>query len=126
MGYHILLVDDDRNIREMFQTCLNEYYDITAVASGTEALDVLKNPNEIDVVILDVVMPGIRGTDRLKEIKKIDSRMSIIMLTAYSSKDVAVAALKGRADDYVEKPLNLVRIKESIERLLKAKDGRSD
>jgi YesN/AraC family two-component response regulator len=62
----------------------------------------------------------------LKEIKKIDPKIGIIMSTAYSSKDVAVAALKGHADDYVEKPLNVAKIKDSIERLLQVKEGRDD
>src|SRR5262249_49316251 len=126
MGYNILLVDDDRNIRELFQTYFSEFYDVTAVASGPEALEILRKPNEIDVVVLDVVLPGLRGTEVLKEIKKIDPKIGIIMSTAYSSKDVAVAALKGHADDYVEKPLNVTKIRESIERLLQVKEGRHD
>ncbi len=123
MPYNILLVDDDSSFREELKCALEDYNAIEA-ASGEEALEKLRQPNEIDLVVLDVVMPGMRGTEVLKEIKKCYPELGVIMLTGHSSKDVAVESLKGRADDYIEKPVDPVRLIEAIERLLKAKNGR--
>ncbi|MBI3990730.1 MAG: helix-turn-helix domain-containing protein, partial [Candidatus Omnitrophica bacterium] len=95
-------------------------------SDGTEALNLLKRANEIGVVILDVKMPGLSGTDVLSEIKKIDPSLGIIILTGYSSKDVAIDALKGHADDYAEKPIDINKIKETIERLLAKRRGQSE
>lgn len=117
MPYQILLVDDDREFREELRECLDEY-DVIEAPSGQEALKLLKRPNEIDLVILDVMMPGLRGTDVLKAIKTRLPEQRVIILTGYSSKDVAIDALKGRADEYLEKPLDVQRLKTAIVGLL--------
>lgn len=124
MPYNILLVDDDRDFRDEVRDYLEDYRIIEA-SNGEEALKLLRKPNEIDLVILDVMMPGLHGTEVLKEIKRIAPDLGIIILTGYSSEDVAIEALKGHADDYIEKPLNINKIKESIEDLLEATEKKS-
>jgi len=123
MAYHLLLVDDDQEFREEFKECFEEYH-IVEAGSGEEALALLKKPHEIDLVLLDVKLPGKEGTEVLKEIKQIAPDLGIIMLTAYSTKDIAIESLKGHADDYLEKPLRLDRTRELIERHLAKRDGR--
>ena len=125
MPYNILLVDDDREFREEFRDYLEDY-EIIEASNGEEALKLLKKPNVIDLVILDVMMPGLRGTEVLKEMKKIDPDLGIIILTGYSSEDVAIEALKGHADDYIQKPLDIDKTKEIIERLLETRRGEGD
>jgi len=120
MSYNILLVDDDHEFREEFKDAFYEYQVVEA-SNGEDALTLLKKPNEIDLVVLDVMMPGSRGTDILKQIKDISPGLGIIILTGHSSKDVAVEALKGRADDYIEKPIVIDKMKSSIDNLLEAK-----
>jgi len=122
MPYNILLADDDKDFRDEFKDCFEDY-EIVEASNGNEALAILKKPNEIDLVILDVIMPGLKGTEILKQIKKSYPDMGIVILTGYSSKDVAVEALKARADDYIEKPININKTKEIIERLLDKKNG---
>jgi two-component system response regulator YesN len=122
MSYNILFVDDDADFRSEFRECFYDY-GIVEASNGKDALDILKRPNEIDLVILDENMPGMRGTEVLKEMKKLVPGLAIIIMTGYSTKDVAVAALKGAADDYVEKPINLKKTKEIIEGLLEKKKG---
>lgn len=126
VAYQILLVDDDNRVRELIRTYLSEFYDVVEAATGPQALDILKKPNQIDVVILDVMMPGMTGIEVLKKIKKSNPALGIIMLTANSTKDVAVAALKGHADDFVEKPFSVSKMKEVIEEILRSKNGSSD
>lgn len=120
MPYNILLVDDDEDFRYEFRELFNDYKIIEA-SNGEKALEIIKKPNEIDLVILDVIMPGTRGTKILPEIKKLSPDLGIIILTGHSTKDIAIESLKGHADDYIEKPLNINKAKEIIETLLKSK-----
>jgi len=121
----ILLVDDDNIFRSEFKECFNEY-GIREAASAEEALNILKKPNEIDLIILDVRMQGMSGLEALAKIKKISPDAAIVISTAYSSKDIAVEALRGRAEEYIEKPLDIDKTKEIIERLLEARNGHAD
>ena len=120
MAYQILMVDDDAEFREELRDCL-EGYTVVEAANGAEALAILKKPNAIDLVILDAVMPLISGTEVLREIKKIKPGLAIIILTGQSSKDIAIDALKGRADDYIEKPIDIGRFLETVRSTIASK-----
>jgi YesN/AraC family two-component response regulator len=117
MPYNILLVDDDSEFREELSECLEDYRVIEA-PTGNAALDILHRPNEIDLVLLDEMMPGRRGTDVLSEIKRLEPDMAVVMLTGHSSKDVAIKALRGDADDYIEKPVDVEHLLGIIHELL--------
>lgn len=125
MPEKILLVDDDRDFRNEFKDCFDEY-EVVEAASGEEALKILKHPNEIDLVILDVRLPGLDGTEVLREIKRDNPGLGIIILTGFGSKDVAVDALRAHADDYLEKPFDIDAAKRIIENILKSKKGSAD
>jgi len=120
MAYQILVVDDDTDFREELRHCL-EGYTVIEAANGTEALAILKKPNAVDLVLLDAVMPHLSGTEVLREIKRIKPSLAIIMLTGQSNKDIAIDALKGRADDYLEKPVNVSKFLETVQSTLAAK-----
>ncbi|HTZ11895.1 MAG TPA: response regulator [Candidatus Margulisiibacteriota bacterium] len=124
MTNRILLVDDDSIFRSEFKDCFQEYGIIEA-SGGEEALRILKRPNEIDLVILDVRMYGMNGIEVLSRIRKISPQVRIVILTAYGSKDVAVEALRAQADDYIEKPLDIDSTREVIEGFLGTKRGES-
>lgn len=119
----ILLVDDDKIFREEFMECFCGYGFIQA-ADGNEALKILKKPNEIDLVIMDVRMPGIDGLSLLEKIKEIASDVGTIIVTGYSSKETILRALRGKADDYIEKPFDIEKARAVIEKVLNIKkDG---
>ncbi|MBF0504376.1 MAG: response regulator [Candidatus Omnitrophica bacterium] len=120
MAYQILIVDDDEEFREELRDCL-EGYAVIEAADGIQALAILKKPNAIDLVILDAVMPQIPGMEVLRQIKRIKPSMTTIVLTGQSNKDIAIDALKGRADDYIEKPVNAAKLLETIRSLLAGK-----
>lgn len=120
MSETILLIDDDKEFRDELKSSLEEY-DIVDVGSGEEALELLRKPNEIDLAVIDVVMPGLSGIDVMKEMRKLSPDLSIIILTGYSSKDTAIEALKGHADDYIEKPPDIDKTRDIIEKLLEPK-----
>lgn len=126
----ILLVDDDRAFRNEFKACFKEY-DFIEASSGQDALNILKKPHEIDLVILDVNMPGMDGIEVLVKMKRLVSDMNIIILTAYGSKDLVLEALRERADNYIEKPIDIEKTRKIIEKILETKiklyvNGNSD
>lgn len=124
MAKKILIVDDDLEFRSELKDYLDGY-EVTEASNGREALNILSRANEIGLVILDVMMPGLNGLEVLCEIKKNDPGLGIIILTGHSSKDVAIEALKGRADDYIEKPLDIDKIQSIIERVFKSKHAKN-
>ncbi|MDD4938967.1 MAG: response regulator [Candidatus Omnitrophica bacterium] len=125
MPEKILIVDDDAEFRQELRDYLQDYQVVEA-ANGMEALRIINRANEIGVVILDVMMPRISGTEVLSEIKKIEPDLGIIILTGHSSKDVAIEALKNRADEYLEKPSSIESLKEIIEKLLSKRNGEAE
>lgn len=121
----ILIVDDDATLRQELKCSLDEY-EVSEAEDGQRALQILSRPNNIDLVILDVKMPGLSGTEILKLIKKRDPLVSVIIFTAFSSKDTAIEALRGQADEYIEKPVDIDYLKQVIERALDKRDAKSD
>ncbi|OGS50054.1 MAG: hypothetical protein A3J79_04580 [Elusimicrobia bacterium RIFOXYB2_FULL_62_6] len=118
----ILLVDDDEIFREEFAECFSEYRFCQA-ADGKEALAVLKKPNEIDLVIMDVRMPGMDGLALLERIRETAPGAGTIVVTGFGSKEVVLRALRGRADDYVEKPFDVEKTRAVIEAVLDSRRG---
>ena len=123
MPYTLLLVDDESDFRSEFCECFSEY-EIIEASDGEAALDILEKPNVVDVVILDVMMPGLRGTEVLAKIKSIRPDIKVVIMTGNSTEDIAISALKNRADEYVEKPLVIENVKKVIAKMTDEKDMR--
>jgi len=121
MRSKVLIVDDDEILRSELRDFL-EGEQVIEAESGEGALNILRRVNDIGVVILDVMMGGVSGLDVLNAIKKDNPKLVVIIVTGTSSKDTAIEALKGHADDYIEKPINVKRLKDIVERFL---DGES-
>jgi two-component system response regulator YesN len=120
MPEKILIVDDDDDLRQEM-VCSMDEYDMIEARDGQEALKILNKPHEIGLIILDVKMPGLSGTEVLKLIKKREKNMKVVMLTAFSSKDMIMESLRGQADDYLEKPVDIEKLKAVVEKLLESK-----
>jgi two-component system, OmpR family, response regulator MtrA len=118
----ILLVEDDPSMRAGLTLALGRQgHAVTAVATGEEALDHLRSrPPEI--VILDVMLPGIDGFEVCRRIRRIDE-MPIIMLTARSDSLDIVVGLEAGADDYVVKPVEPAVLDARIRAALRRADG---
>jgi DNA-binding response OmpR family regulator len=96
----VLVVDDDRQVRVMLGYALRQHgLQPEEASSGEEALEILKR-REPDVVLLDVLMPGLNGLETCERIRQ-RSLVSIIMLTALGGEESVVAGWKAGADDYV-------------------------
>jgi DNA-binding NtrC family response regulator len=100
----VLFVDDEIDFLETLMKRMKKRgVDVAGVGSGEEALDYL-NKKPVDVVVLDVRMPGIGGIKALREIKKIDPLVEVIMLTGHASIEAAIEGMESGAFDYLMKP----------------------
>ena len=103
----VLVADDETFVRNAFQLYLETYgYLCSAAENGPRALQILKqSPNLFDVLLLDLVMPGMCGIDVLREAKRIDSDLEIIIATGCGTVQSAVEAIRFGAFDYITKPI---------------------
>src|SRR5213075_571042 len=101
----ILIVDDEEVLRDVLETVLRrEGFDVLLAASGEEALSILDGNEEVDLVILDIMLPGISGIDTLRSIRVSSPSLPVIVITAFSSIDGAIEAMKHGAFHYIPKP----------------------
>ncbi|MBC8526103.1 MAG: sigma-54-dependent Fis family transcriptional regulator [Candidatus Cloacimonetes bacterium] len=106
----ILVVDDEKNIRRTLSNILeDEHYKVITAESGENALNILSN-EIIDLMLLDVKLPGMDGIEVLKLIKKDFPGIDVIMISGHSTIKIAVQAVKMGAYDFLEKPLSLHKI----------------
>lgn len=116
----IMLVEDEKITRKTLTDILKkENYDVNSFGDGTEALNALKQ-NNFDVVITDLRLPGTNGLDILKAAKETNSRIIVIIITAYATVETAIESLKLGAYDYLLKPFSpeqLLSILKHIEQL---------
>ncbi|MET8248878.1 response regulator transcription factor [Streptomyces sp. NPDC005202] len=119
MPQTVLLAEDDRAIRHALERALTlEGYEVTAVADGVEALaQAHKNPP--DVLVLDVMMPGIDGLQVCRVLRAEGDRTPILMLTALVETADRVAGLDAGADDYVVKPFDVEEVFARLRALLR-------
>lgn len=100
----ILIADDEGDFRDIIKDILiEEQFSLAEASSGLNALEIFKN-NHFDVVLLDLRMPDLGGIETMKELKKIDSQIPIIILTAFGDIPTAVEAVKLGAYDFITKP----------------------
>lgn len=125
MNDNLLLVDDDKEFRSEFRDCFGEYA-ITEASTAEEALALLKKPNKIDLVLLDVKMPGMGGLKALRLVKAAAPSAAVIIMTGYSSKEVVIEALRGEASNYIEKPFDVDKARAIIESALAKNHGEED
>jgi DNA-binding NtrC family response regulator len=105
----ILVVDDEAGPRESLRMILKPIYEVYTAADGKEALRLIDAKN-IDVVTLDLRMPGPSGIDVLKEIKKLRPSTEVIIITGYGTLTNAQEAIRFGAGDFISKPFNVADV----------------
>jgi two-component system response regulator HydG len=114
----ILIVDDDKTHRNMLKTLLNKWgYSLFEADDGQTAINMVAE-KPYDLVLMDIKMIKVSGLVALVEIKKINPAIPVIIMTAFSSVDSAVEALKNGAYDYLTKPFDFDKLKITIQRSL--------
>lgn len=115
----VLVVDDEADFTALFAKRFSKRgLHVASAPGGREGLDHLA-AHEVDVVVLDVMMPGMDGIETLKELKKRHPAVEVIMLTGHGSVDSGLKGLSLGAFDYVMKPF---QIEDMMERIAKASD----
>lgn len=115
----IHVIDDEPIIHEVLgQLLTSEGYEVVSSSSGEEALE-KHSESASDLILLDLLMPGLDGISVLKKLRKIDPNSLVIIITAYASVESAIAAMKIGAYDYIQKPFKhdelLITIKRALE-----------
>lgn len=115
----VLVVDDEFGPRESLRMILKPIYDVHTVENGQDALDFIGREN-VDLVTLDLKMPGLSGIDVLREIKKNRTDVEVVIITGYGTLNNAVEAFRYGAVDFIFKPFNVAEIisivNKSVER----------
>lgn len=122
---HLLLVDDEQGFVEaLARRLVSRGYQAAYVFSGEDALRFLDERKSIDVVLLDVKMPGMDGLETLRRIKAIQPLIETIMLTAHATVDTAVEAMRVGALDYLMKPCDISELTAKVEAAVRRKRER--
>lgn len=113
----ILIVEDEKNVRESLELILGAKYNLILVSDGKKALDIIASKS-IDLALLDIRLPEINGLELLERIKDVDKSIPVIMLTGVKTVDTAVTAMKLGAYDYISKPFEIQELLILIEKAL--------
>lgn len=112
----ILIVEDEKNQRELLSSSLKDEYETITAASGKEGLDIFEEDRTIGIIISDFKMESMDGIELLRRVKKLDPDAIFILITAYASVSSAVEALKLGAYDYITKPIVIEKLKTILKR----------
>jgi len=113
----VLIVDDEAGVRESLRQILKPCFEVHTAANGEEALQCVRKEH-IDLVTLDLKMPGMSGIEVLREIKKIKDEIEVIIITAYGNPDNAGEALYYGAADLIAKPFDVSDVTTKVNQSL--------
>ena len=114
---NILVVDDEKSMRDSMHMLLRDSYNVHLAKSGKEAIEIART-HPLDLVLLDIRLPEIDGIEILKIIKGIDESIEIIMVTAVITVGKAVEAIRMGAYDYITKPFDIASLQEQVAKVL--------
>ncbi len=119
MNRKILVVDDDPEIRHLLSTSLQlEGHAVEAVDSGEKALRRVAESPRPSLVVLDLIMPGLSGLDTLRQLREMDGRLPVLVLSCMTSPETIVESLRGGATDFMAKPFDDSKFQSRISHLL--------
>lgn len=118
----IIVVDDEDIVRESLHDWLDGVgYDVEVAASAEEALEILEK-KKINIMLADLVMPGMNGIELMKEAKKLYPTLAAVIITAHATIQTAITAIREGAFDYIEKPFCPEKVELLIEKLVEHQD----
>jgi signal transduction histidine kinase len=121
---HVLVVDDEMGPRESLKMILNPYYTVHTADRGTQAVEMLRQ-HPVDLVTLDLKMPGFTGINVLEKVKQHDPDIEAIIITGYGSLDTAIEGLRLGAFDYISKPFDVNHILSLVRRGLDRRNAKA-
>ena len=119
----ILLIDDEEMIIKVGKELLQELgYDVLSARSGQEAMELYeKNADKIDLVIMDMIMPGMGGGETFDRLKKINPDIKVLLSSGYSINGQASKILERGCDGFIQKPFNLIQLSDKISQIIRSK-----
>ena len=114
----ILIVDDDPDIRKVLNLLLRKDYETAEAANGAGAVDYMQKNRDTDLIILDVMMPGMDGIETCEKIREF-SNVPILFLTAKSAEQDRLAAYQSGGDDFLSKPFSQPELLAKVKSLLR-------
>ena len=129
MAIKVLIIDDEYVLQDVLTSLLvKEGYEVLNAATGEEGLEILEK-EEVDLVLLDLMLPGINGQEVLKRIRAEDPEQVVVMITAYSSIEGAIDAMREGAFHYIPKPFKneevLLTIRKGLEKQQLTQENRT-
>jgi DNA-binding NtrC family response regulator len=118
----VLVVDDDLTSRELLRTILKPHYRILMATEGEQAVRIVEQES-VDIVCLDLRMPGLSGMRVMEKIKALDPSIEVIVITGYTSYETVLEGLRLRAFDYISKPLSVSYLRETVKRAMAQRYG---
>ncbi|MBU8849285.1 MAG: sigma-54 dependent transcriptional regulator [Desulfobacterales bacterium] len=119
--HSILVVDDEISMRELLEVLLSkEGYNVSDAGNGKQALKMIQKKS-YDLIVTDIRLGDITGLEVLKEAKKKNSDTVVVMISAYSTTEIAVEAMNAGAYDFVPKPFDNIELKQTIQKALELK-----
>lgn len=118
MNEHILIVDDEEMIRELLASALNQEGYVCHLATNVDDALTILSEHPVDLVISDIMMPGRSGVDLLRDIKKVDADIAVLMVTGLSDMNTALECIHLGADDYISKPFSINRVFLTVKNLI--------
>ena len=113
----ILLVDDDIMVRDTIKYCLEMQYDVLEASNCSEAISKLQEPI-LDLALIDLMLPDGSGFNVINEIRRVKPALPIIMMTAYSTEDTVIEALRKKVTDFIKKPSSIRFIMDKVSEVL--------
>jgi two-component system nitrogen regulation response regulator NtrX len=124
--YKVLVVDDEINITKTIKEVLEDYgFSVITLNEGDKTLSIL-NIEDVDLVILDLLMPSIGGTDILKEIKKQFPLIPVVIISGHGTISATVECIKLGAFDFIEKPISIDKLISTVNNAIKFRDLESE
>ncbi|HKP11483.1 MAG TPA: HD domain-containing phosphohydrolase [Blastocatellia bacterium] len=114
----ILIIDDEPNVLSVLDSLLGRTYDCKTATSALAALDHLKEEN-YDLVLSDIMMPGMTGLELVSEVQRLDPLMVVVLISGNLNIQSAIEAMRRGAYDYVTKPFDLMDVEAAVERALR-------
>ncbi|MDD2897071.1 MAG: response regulator [Desulfuromonadaceae bacterium] len=118
MKEHILIVDDEEMIRDLLSAALTQDGYVCHQSSNVDEAFVLMSEQPVDLVISDIMMPGRSGVELLRDLKKINPDISVLMITGLSDMNTAMECVHLGADDYITKPFGINRVILTVKNLI--------
>src|SRR5436190_5367274 len=116
----LLLIDDETDVQYSFQRIFDSpEIELSTASSGEEGLKLIPKIKP-DLVLMDIRMGGMSGLETLRRIRQLDSKLLVILMTAYGTTQMAIEAMKLGAYDYLLKPFDVVKLKDLVTNAIKA------